>query len=342
MTVKVTTSGQGSLLAPCRRHRDDVSCAALTLRCFVITCVGLVAFLVAPRVGAGQTVCCCEGLHDPSSGPVCYIGSCNNAPGPCSNGADVPNGVCPHPGTPGPDVGACGAAVPVICCCEGLHDPSSGPVCYNSACDMAPGPCSNGVDVRGGVCPHPGTPGPPGVGCAAGVPTVTPTNTPTQTVTAGVATPTPSRTVTPGIATPTLTRTETPTPPQLFLTRNIGPSDTTIPVNDITQLPDHGTIEIDRERMTFTGKRTTAAASAFGAAAAPQPGELLNVQRGVGSTTPAPHQSGAAVLVIPPQPSGFEDEDGCQLGARSSRGAVRIVVIAAMGLLAVRRKLISK
>jgi hypothetical protein len=73
---------------------------------------------------------------------------------------------------------------------------------------------------------------------------------------------------------------------------------TAIPVSDVSQFPNSGTIQIDQELMHYDGKQPAAAASSFGAAAATQPGVLLNVQRGGNGTAPAPHQSGAVVILI--------------------------------------------
>ena len=55
---------------------------------------------------------------------------------------------------------------------------------------------------------------------------------------------------------------------------------------------------IDGEQMTYSGKQAAVAAAAAGSAAVAQPGMLLQVQRGVSGTTPAPHEAGAALVLV--------------------------------------------
>jgi len=83
--------------------------------------------------------------------------------------------------------------------------------------------------------------------------------------------------------------------------RDVDASDTTLSLNDISRFPERGEIQIDGERMTYDGKRPASQATVTtgsDAAAVVIPGELLNVQRGAAGTTPAPHQAGAAVVLL--------------------------------------------
>jgi len=74
-------------------------------------------------------------------------------------------------------------------------------------------------------------------------------------------------------------------------------------VNDINQLPDHGTIQIDDEVMSYDGKEALLAAG-LGGAASGQPGLLLNVERGLNGTAPASHQHDTIVVLLAvPTPS---------------------------------------
>jgi hypothetical protein len=50
--------------------------------------------------------------------------------------------------------------------------------------------------------------------------------------------------------------------------------------------------------MSYSGKQATGGSGALSTAGAPQPGWLLNVQRGVSGTTPVPHQRGATVILV--------------------------------------------
>jgi YD repeat-containing protein len=136
-------------------------------------------------------------------------------------------------------------------------------------------------------------------------PTATPSMTSTRTDTStSSATPTPTPTVSgtaPAVATPTPTETASPTPtPTVALSSDIGTDDTEIAVDDISLFPDNGTIRIDEELMTYRGKEPLAATAAGNLAVAtgPQAGRLLNVQRGVGGTTPMPHEAGATVMLV--------------------------------------------
>jgi hypothetical protein len=88
------------------------------------------------------------------------------------------------------------------------------------------------------------------------------------------------------------------------LQRPIGPDDTTLPVGDLSQFPDRGEVQVDDERMRYDGiRRTTNMTYAAGtlvslASSAEQPGDLLNLQRGVAGTVPAAHAEGALVALI--------------------------------------------
>jgi hypothetical protein len=137
---------------------------------------------------------------------------------------------------------------------------------------------------------------------ATETPTTAPTSTPTASATT-VPTPTPTATFT-YVPTPTATGTPTPTatptaaPTSGKIVASITSADTSIPVDDISQFPDSGTVQIDDEVMTYDGKQPSTGVSALNAAASPQPGELLNVHRGMNGTTPAAHLQGAPVVLI--------------------------------------------
>jgi YD repeat-containing protein len=145
--------------------------------------------------------------------------------------------------------------------------------------------------------------------------TATPTLTATATFTSqptATATPLPTSSATPTLPltvtatktaspTPTATETATPTPmPTVVLSSDIGSGDTEIAVDDISLFPDMGTIRIDQELMTYNGKESIAgdAAESLGVATGPQPGRLLNVQRGAAGTTPTTHEAGATVALV--------------------------------------------
>lgn len=100
--------------------------------------------------------------------------------------------------------------------------------------------------------------------------------------------------------TPTATPTATPATGKggVALTSGLSPTATSIPVDDISQFPDSGTVQIDGEVMTYNGKQPLTLPSALDAAVAPEPGWLLNVERGTNGTTPAAHLQGAPVILI--------------------------------------------
>jgi hypothetical protein len=89
-----------------------------------------------------------------------------------------------------------------------------------------------------------------------------------------------------------------PPPAAASLAKDVAASASTIPVDDVSQFPDTGEIQLDGERITYNGKRATTGMLALTLGAPVQPGELLNVQRGVAGTTPAAHQHGATVLLL--------------------------------------------
>ena len=111
------------------------------------------------------------------------------------------------------------------------------------------------------------------------------------------------------------------------LARGIAADDPIIPVDDISQFPDQGTIQIDSERMTYDGKRATAGAEALTAASLSQPGELLNVQRGMDGTNPATHAPGAGVLLLTPACAG-----DCRGDAAVTIDELLIMVNVALGI----------
>jgi hypothetical protein len=99
--------------------------------------------------------------------------------------------------------------------------------------------------------------------------------------------------------TPTPTATPTATGKGgVSLTSDLSPTATSIPVDDISQFPDSGTVQIDGEVMTYDGKQPLTLPSALDAATAPEPGWLLNVERGTNGTTAAAHLQGAPVILI--------------------------------------------
>jgi len=129
---------------------------------------------------------------------------------------------------------------------------------------------------------------------------VPPTNTATQTSTATSPAATSTPTFTP-TATPTATNVPTVAQPVVLPTA-IAPNDTVIPVSDINAFPDSGTVLIGGELITYDGKQATASASIFtllGLTATPQPGELLNAQRGVNGTTAQAHSADSVVALVP-------------------------------------------
>jgi hypothetical protein len=99
----------------------------------------------------------------------------------------------------------------------------------------------------------------------------------------------------PATNTPTLTPTPVTTPATVTarLSSGISASDTSLPLDDISQFPDSGTVMIGQELISYNGKQASAGA------AAGQPGMLLNVQRGVNGTTPQAHGADDIVALIP-------------------------------------------
>lgn len=106
--------------------------------------------------------------------------------------------------------------------------------------------------------------------------------------------PTPTAT-----ATPTPSATPTPTSSaggkvEVPLTIDA----TTIVVDDISQFPDSGTVQIDDEVMTYDGKQPDTGSIASDGGSAMERGELTNVQRGMNGTTCVEHLAGAPVILI--------------------------------------------
>lgn len=91
------------------------------------------------------------------------------------------------------------------------------------------------------------------------------------------------------------------------------PSDAdTIPVNDISQFPDRGSIAVGDEVMTYDGKDEIKGGNPADDAV-PRPGRLLSVERGVAGTTAAEHPRGSAVILLAeatPLPRCVGDCDG--------------------------------
>ena len=158
---------------------------------------------------------------------------------------------------------------------------------------------------------------------ASNSPTWTPSPTNTQTPTQTPSrTPSPSPTASPSTPVtplPTSTTTSTQTPAHTLttthsamptgrptLTPTIGTTlaadvsaiATAIPVDDINQLPNSGTIRVGEEQMRYNGKQAPAGAGLFDTETSPQRGALLNVERGVNGTTPTVHPAGAPVILV--------------------------------------------
>jgi len=160
----------------------------------------------------------------------------------------------------------------------------------------------------------------PATAMASATPTRSRTVSPTASFTlAPTAAPAPTftRSATATLRRITFTPTATPTPsPTPMATRRpvitllvtpIGPTITTIPVANINAFPSSGTVQIGNELMTYNGVlatssaasgATSGAAALVVGAAAQQPGELLNVQRGVNGTTPTAHSLGDSVTLV--------------------------------------------
>jgi hypothetical protein len=137
---------------------------------------------------------------------------------------------------------------------------------------------------------------------ASATPIPTGTATPTLSPTPALATPTATSTYVPtptATATPTPSATATPTSSasgkvEVPLTTDA----TTIVVDDISQFPDSGTIQVDDEVMTYDGKRPDTGSTASDGGSAMERGELTNVQRGMNGTTCVEHLAGAPVILI--------------------------------------------
>ncbi|MFI5398423.1 MAG: hypothetical protein ACHQ9S_23055, partial [Candidatus Binatia bacterium] len=155
----------------------------------------------------------------------------------------------------------------------------------------------------------------------------TPTNTvvlPSATPTTPVVLPsaTPSHAAPTATATATAKATATNTSAPVTLATPIGATDTALTVSNASSLPASGTVQIDSEQITYTGKSGN---------------QLTGLTRGANNTTAAAHSTGAVVTVVtPPAPSG-EDSDGCQISAVGSR-ASWLLLIPAVGLLVARRR----
>lgn len=123
-----------------------------------------------------------------------------------------------------------------------------------------------------------------GEGCAA-------VRTPT-TPTLPSPTPTPNATATETRRVPTATATARRT---VVTTGGIGAADATIFVDDTSALPERGTMRIDDEIIRYDGLQVI---QALGTGGGLLPGALLNVERGVGGTTPADHPSGSVLVLL--------------------------------------------
>lgn len=118
---------------------------------------------------------------------------------------------------------------------------------------------------------------------------------------------------------PMPTATTMPEAPSTQLSSAIGATDTTLGVDDISALPDSGTVLIGQELITYNGKQAGTSSRA-----AAQPGMLLNVQRGVNGTTAAPHGAGDSVALVP---AGASINVGSALGAPDSTVTIGVVLV---------------
>jgi hypothetical protein len=212
---------------------------------------------------------------------------------------------------------------PLTCSNPGASDPNGGAL---------PASCSNGAIMVGGG--GGGTPtNTPGGGGG------TPTNTPgggggTPTNTAGVGTPTNTA----GVGTPTntggathtptttpsggATNTRTPIVGQSTLASAITATDTTIPLTDASRFPNSGTIKIDNEQITYTGRSGNT---------------LTGATRGANGTTATAHVAGAQVNLVVPA-TNKNDDDGCAIVAPANSQAGWMLLMPAAILLCLRRR----
>ena len=110
-------------------------------------------------------------------------------------------------------------------------------------------------------------------------------------------------------ATPSAAPTATATPRRTAVTTGrIGPTDTTIRVDDVSSLPERGTMQIGDEIIRYDGIQVIGASTA--GLGAPVPGMLLNVQRGVDGTTPAEHAAGSVLVLLAAGCAGDCNGDG--------------------------------
>jgi hypothetical protein len=153
---------------------------------------------------------------------------------------------------------------------------------------------------------------------ATTVPTATATTAPTATATATKAATATATKGTPsaGTATPTVA-------PESTLATSITATSTTITLVDASSFPSSGTIVIDYEQISYTGKSGN---------------QLTGVTRGVNGTTAAAHLAGATVTLFTPSPCPTcEDNDSCQISA-NGHGYAWVLLIPAVGLLVMRRR----
>jgi hypothetical protein len=94
------------------------------------------------------------------------------------------------------------------------------------------------------------------------------------------------------------------------LDQAVSPTDTSIPVSDLGQFPDKEMIEVDGELMAYDGKQPGAGTHALDASGLPEPGNLLNVQRGIDGTVPAADAQAAVVELLTLPCAGDGNGDG--------------------------------
>ena len=169
------------------------------------------------------------------------------------------------------------------------------------------------------------------------VPTDTPLPTATDTVPVPTDTvqPTATHTVPPTATStftsvpPTATATATATPAaNTSLKSPVGPGDTTLLVNDISGFPTSGTVLVGDELIGYNGTQASGGllnllrSVLLGSSG--QPGELLNLQRGLDGTTPQSHDVNDLVVLVP---AGTTVNVGNASGAPGSTVSIGVVLI---------------
>jgi hypothetical protein len=290
---------------------------------------------------------CSDGSPCTGSAKLCLSGDFKGAP--CLNNSQCVTGVCAATGKLCAGVCQGGTNANQFCFadedCPGstcASDFQSFSCVDDSDCCVDQ-PCPTGICQGVAATPTPtrGTPTP------TRTRSVSPTRTPTG------ATPTPTPTPSGGVtatATPTPVPTATGSPiPTARLVSSVSATQSTISVDDATAFPGSGTLLIDTEQMSYTGKLGNT---------------FTGVQRGVNGTTATTHATGSAVQLssssvpTPPKPTAtavprdiiyqtIGEGSGCTLQAgqqrdggaqrRGSRGAgqgthTHLLILTAIGV----------